>query len=113
MAAQLVPYVPMGPPHGEATHTTGPAASTPPSLEELLPLLVKRVAWSGDGRSGAVRLEIGAGALSGATLFVQAEAGRVRIHLELPPGEARDEWHARITSCLARRGVSCDAVEVR
>jgi hypothetical protein len=82
------------------------------SLEDLLPALVRRIAWSGDARSGTVRLELGAGALSGATLVVQADEGRVRVQLNAPAGTNPAEWRARIEERLARRGLRVDGVEV-
>jgi hypothetical protein len=99
-----------------------PTAAAPPeapalraaaaSLEELLPALVRRVAWSGDGRSGAVRLELGSGQLAGATLLVQADGGRVRVRLELPVGVDAAGWERRIRQRLQERSIATDAVEV-
>src|ERR1019366_8033100 len=53
-AAHLAPP-PMTPAPGEAPPTAGTRAS----VEDLLPALVRKVAWSGDGRRGTVRLELG------------------------------------------------------
>jgi hypothetical protein len=100
---------------------TPPAAAPPEapalraatvSLEELLPALVRRVAWSGDGRSGAVRLELGSGQLAGATLLVQSDSGRVRVRLELPAGVDAAGWERRIRQRLEERRIVTDAVEV-
>lgn len=112
--AQLAPP-PGGPP---PPSPPAPAAATEPaaaaeirgraSLEDLLSALVRKVAWSGDGRRGAVRLEIGAGSLAGATLVVQADRGRVRVHLSAPPGVDLDGWRARIAGRLAARGLEVD-----
>src|ERR1019366_518010 len=55
---------PLAPPSLSAA--TPVQTSARASLEEVLPAIVRRIAWSGDGRKGAVRLEFGAGALSGA-----------------------------------------------
>ena len=82
------------------------------SLEQLLPALVKRVSWSGDGRRGAMRLELGAGALAGATLFVQANDGRVSVRLEVAPGMHAEAWRARIHERLTSRGLDVEYVEV-
>jgi hypothetical protein len=98
------------------------AASTPPadvptargavSLEDLLPVLVRRAAYSGDGRRGTVRLELGAGRLAGSTLLVHAEGGRVRVHLDVPPGLDASGWQQRIEERLGARGIPTDSVEV-
>jgi hypothetical protein len=82
------------------------------SLEALLPALVRRVAWSSDGKRGTARLEIGSGELAGATLLVHADAGRVRVRLEVPPGVDARSWRERIVQRLAARDVPVDDVEV-
>jgi hypothetical protein len=84
------------------------------SFEDLLPALVRKVAWSGDSRRGSIRLELGAGALAGATLLVQADDGRVCVRLSAPPGVDLDGWRERIAGRLAARGLgSVDDVHVR
>jgi hypothetical protein len=82
------------------------------SLEHLLPALVRRVAWSGDGRRGTARLEIGAGDLAGAILRIDADEGRVRVQLEVPPGVDARSWHRRIEQSLRDRNVPTDVLEV-
>jgi hypothetical protein len=82
------------------------------SLEDLLPSLVRKIAWSGDARRGTMRLELGAGALSGGTLVVHADDGRVSVQLRAPEGVNAAEWRARIEERLVMRGLSVDAVEV-
>jgi hypothetical protein len=82
------------------------------SLEELLPTLVRRVAWSTDGKRGTARLEIGSGDLAGATLLVHADAGRVRVQLEVPAGADARSWRERIVRRLAAREIPVDEVEV-
>lgn len=97
-----------------------PAVQAPPaavetqlrtSLEDLLPALVRRVAWSGDGKRGTVRLELGSGALAGATLLIHADEGRVRVQLSGPPGVDLGGWRERIAGRLAARGLPVDDVE--
>jgi hypothetical protein len=82
------------------------------SLEDLIPALVRRIAWSGDRHRGTMRVELGAGELAGGTLLVHAEGGRVRVHLDAPPGVDILRWHQRICNRLASRGVATDGVEV-
>lgn len=76
-----------------------------PSLEVLLPALVRKIAWSGDGRRGSVRMELGAGPLAGGVLLVHADGANVSVHLDAPPGADKVEWHARITRALEGRGL--------
>jgi hypothetical protein len=80
-------------------------------MEDLLPALVRRVAWSGDGRRGTVRLELGSGALAGAELVVHADDGRVRVQLRAPAGVDLGPLRERIAIRLAARGVALDEVE--
>jgi hypothetical protein len=92
--------------------TSASTARAAASLEDLVPALVRRIAWSGDRHRGTVRLELGAGELAGATLLVQAEGGRVSVHMEVPPGVDAGRWRERIRQRLSSRGVPTDAVEV-
>jgi hypothetical protein len=82
------------------------------SLEELLPGLVRKIAWSGDAHRGAVRLEVGAGALAGATLLVRAEGGCVHVTLNAPGHPDAESWRERIEARLSARGLDVGAVEV-
>jgi hypothetical protein len=50
--------------------------------------------------------------LSGATLLVQTDDGRVRVHLNAPAGADVEQWRARIAERLAARGLAVDSVEV-
>lgn len=111
-SAQLAPMFP------EAGAQAIPVAAAPAelvaraSLEDVLPAIVRRIAWSGDGRKGSLRLEFGAGALAGGTLTVHAEDGRVRVELRAPPGADTSAWKERIVSRLEERRVSIDEVVV-
>jgi hypothetical protein len=112
-AAQLAPPVQLG----------GPAATFEPSaivdtharvsLEEILPQLVKKIAWAGDGKKGSVRIELGAGELAGSTLLVHADDGKVRVELSVPPGVDANAWKERIHSKLSARGLDVESVDVR
>jgi hypothetical protein len=82
-----------------------------------MPGLVRRIAWSGDGRRGALRLEVGSGALAGASVLVQSRGGRVDVTLGSAPGAShtRDEleaWRDRIAARLEARGIDVGAVDV-
>jgi len=83
-----------------------PALGVRVSVEDLLPALVRKVAWSGDGRRGTVRLELG----SGAEVVVASDEGRVTVHLRAPPGVDLDGWRARLGARLAARGL--DVLEI-
>jgi hypothetical protein len=89
-----------------------PVARAAVSLEDLVPALVRRFAWSSEGSRGTARLEIGAGELAGSTLVVHADAGRVRVHLDVPPGVDARAWQVRIHKRLASRNIPTDLVEV-
>jgi hypothetical protein len=106
----------LGPPLG----ASAPRAQEAPveacarvSLEEVLPALVRRIAWSGDGRKGSLRLEFGAGALAGGTLVVHSDEGRVRVELNAPTGADAAAWRERIVSRLEARRLPVEDVDVR
>lgn len=89
--AQLGP-----PPQQSAPATTVDAAIAPRarvSLEELLPQLVRRIAWAGDRRRGSVQLELGAGPHAGTVITVHADDGRVRVEVR-----GSEELRARIAA---------------
>lgn len=96
------------PPTAEATEMVRAQAS----LEDLIPALVRRVQWGGDGRKGTVRMELGAGELAGGTLQVSADHGHVRVQLDVPPGVDAAAWQARITARLAAQNIAADQIEV-
>ena len=105
-AAQLAPPL-MSP-------APAPAAEAPcarASVEDLLPALVRKVAWSGDGRRGTIRLELGSGAMAGAEVVVASDEGRVSVHLRAPPGVDLDDWRKRIGARLAARGIDVDEID--
>jgi hypothetical protein len=81
-------------------------------LDHLMARLVRRIAWSGNARTGSARLEFGAGELEGATLTIHADDGLVRVALELPPGMDHAAWKERISRRLGARGLQVEAVEV-
>lgn len=86
------------------------------SLEELLPALVRTVAWNADGRRGIVHLELGAGSLSGTRLVIEADAGRVRVTIAAPASVRASVnlsgWRERIAARLAARGLDIGSVDV-
>ena len=88
-------------------------ASARASLETVLPALVRRIAWSGDGRKGSLRLEFGYGTLAGGTLVVHSDDGRVRVELHAPTGADAAAWRERIVSRLEARRIEVEDVDVR
>lgn len=52
------------------------------SMEELLPALVKRIAWAGDKKRGSVQMELGAGPHAGTVVTIHADEGKVRVELQ-------------------------------
>jgi hypothetical protein len=82
------------------------------SLEHVLSRLVRRMAWSGDARTGAAHLEIGAGALEGAHLTIHADHGVLRVSLTLPPGADAAAWRERIARRFGVRGLQLAELDV-
>lgn len=86
--------------------TTAVAARSVASLEELLPQLVKRIAWAGDRRKASLQLELAdASPHAGSTVTVHAEEGRVRVEVD---GHDADALRERVLARLARRGISVE-----
>jgi hypothetical protein len=88
------------------------AVSARVSLEHVLSRLVRRMAWSGDARTGAAHLEIGAGALEGARLTIHADHGALRVSLSLPPGADAAAWRERIARRFDVRGLQLTELDV-
>jgi hypothetical protein len=86
------------------------------SLEDLLPALVRNVAWSATGQRGVIHLELGAGSLSGTRLVIEADAGRVRVTIAAPPSTRSSvdlaSWRERIAARLTARGIDVRSVEL-
>lgn len=83
------------------------------SMEQVLDQLVRKIAWSGNSRTGAMRIELGAGVLAGATLLVQSDGPEVRVTLELPPGADATSWRDRLARRLSSRGLKIAELDVR
>ena len=80
------------------------------SLEELLPALVRRIAWAGDRHRGTVRLELGAGVHAGTTVTVHADGGRVRVELGGAEGPELDRLRSRLDARLRAHGLDVESV---
>jgi hypothetical protein len=115
LAAQLAPRLDLvgGIPAVEATTCQVPGADevlprARVSMEELLPQLVRRIAWAGDRHRGTVQLELGAGPHAGTVVTVHAAEGRVSValHGAGDVGALRD----RIDDRLRAIGIQVDAV---
>lgn len=76
-------------------------------MEELLPQLVRRIAWAGNGRRGSVQMELGAGPHAGTTITVHADDGRIRVELQ---GAGADALRSRIATRLEGRGLDVESV---
>jgi len=109
-AAQLAPpgLAPGGAPSINASNANEPLRAR--SLEELLPALVRRIAWAGDRNKGTVRLELGAGVYAGTTVTVHADGGRVRVELGGSEGPELDRLRARLDTRLRGHGLDVESV---
>lgn len=74
------------------------------SVEELAPVLLRKMAWSGDGRRGAARLELGSGSLAGAIVSLEAEHGVVALSVEGLDAREESSLRARLARGLEARG---------
>jgi hypothetical protein len=113
-ASEHVPALASAPEHAPAPAPAEVRAAT--SLEDLLPALVRTVAWNADGRRGVVHLELGAGSLSGTRLVIEADAGRVRVTIAAPASVHASVdlsgWRERIAARLVARGLDVGSVDV-
>ncbi|MDB5213346.1 MAG: hypothetical protein JWO86_1273 [Myxococcaceae bacterium] len=80
------------------------------SLEELIPALVRRIAWAGDRNKGTVRLELGAGAYAGTTVTVHADGGRVRVEIGGSEGPELERLRTRLDARLRGHGLDVESV---
>jgi hypothetical protein len=108
--AMTYPAFPLAPSiEPQAASAASHAAFSPAlTFEELLPQYVRRIAWSGDGKKGAVRLELGAGSLAGSTLLIEADDRDVRVHLSAPSDVDGAAWGERIRQRLVARGLNVE-----
>lgn len=107
--AQLAPPGTLGHPTDvAATHANEPVRAR--SLEELLPALVRKIAWAGDRHKGTVRLELGAGAYAGTTVTVHADGGRVRVEIGGHDGPDLDRLRMRLDARLRGHGLDVESV---
>jgi hypothetical protein len=103
IGAGSVPFVLPTSSPSEAASSSGPRAV---GLETLLPMLVRQVAWSREGPSATVRLELGLGELAGAVVLVETDAlERVRVRIEAPKGVDAEAWRERLLRRLETRGL--------
>jgi hypothetical protein len=106
-APQITPVTAPSPAVAQAVVHEEMAPRTRVSMEELLPQLVRRIAWAGDRRRGSVQLELGAGRHAGTTITVHADEGRVRVELD---GAGAVELRSRIRTRLERHGLDVESV---
>jgi hypothetical protein len=79
-------------------------------VAELLTRWVRRSAIGGDGRRGAVRLELDQGRFAGAALIVTAEGSQVAVDLRLPEGPGAPDLAERLRRRLEQRGYAAEVV---
>ncbi len=105
--AQIAPPMAIAPP---AATNNDVSARARVSMEDLLPQLVRRIAWAGDRRKGTVQLEIGAGRHEGTTVTVHADDGRVRVELHGRDPSATEDLRQRLDARLRRHGLDVESV---
>ena len=88
-----------------------PAGERGTSLpDRLVAEIVRTIAWGGDRRRGAARLELGGERFAGIKVTIEVEGDRLRLELDAPPGVDAVELRERITTRLERRGLSVEHV---
>ena len=92
--------------------TQASAHPNPASAMDELLRGVRRFALGGDRQRSVAYIELGAGALSGAALTLEARAGAISVVLDLPAGVSGAGWAERLAQRLAERGLEVHSVEV-
>lgn len=94
---------------------TATETAPPPTLalDQIAEQLVKKLAWGGNARKGAARIELGAGVWSGATITVVTDEHGVSLELE-SVGDAEGEGLGqRLRQRLEAKGLQVQDVIVR
>jgi hypothetical protein len=79
-----------------------------PLPEQLASEIVRTIAWGGDRRRGAARIELGGERFGGTKVTVEVDGDRLRLGLDAPPGVDSFELRQRLTARLERRGLSVE-----
>jgi hypothetical protein len=79
-----------------------------PLPERLASEIVRTIAWGGDRRRGAARIELGGERFGGTKVTVEVDGDRLRLGLDAPPGVDSLELRQRLTARLERRGLSVE-----
>lgn len=82
-----------------------PAAAGGALPERLASEIVRSIAWGGDRRRGAARIELGGEQFGGTRLVIEVDGDRLRLSLDAPPGVDADALRARLSARLERRGL--------
>jgi hypothetical protein len=79
-----------------------------PLPEQLAGEIVRTIAWGGDRRRGAARIELGGERFGGTKVTVEVDGDRLRLGLDAPVGVDSFELRQRLTARLERRGLSVE-----
>jgi hypothetical protein len=95
------------------TSITSSAAEPVPSRtasipEQLAADVVRSIAWGGDRRRGAARIELAGERFGGTRIVVEVEGNRLRLSLDAPSGVDTLELRSRLCSRFAERGLEVE-----
>jgi hypothetical protein len=91
-----------------AFSATAAESRAAPLPERLASEIVRTIAWGGDRRRGAARIELGGERFGGTKVTVEVDGDRLRLGLDAPPGVDSVELRQRLTARLERRGLSVE-----
>lgn len=105
-------------------HLSSPAANLAPQqaespqrasawVDQLACELVRAVAWGGDRRRGAARLELGGARFGGTRVTIRADADGLTVELDAPPQVDAAELAVRLRERLEKRGLLVRSVTER
>lgn len=88
---------------GTERRSLEPAGAIP---DQLVSDVVRSIAWGGNQRRGAARIELGGERYGGTRLVVEVDGDQLWLRVDAPPGVDAEELRTRLGERFARRGLS-------
>jgi hypothetical protein len=104
---------PVGASHLPGVGTPGPDLQRSGWIDPSVAEVLRAVAWGGDRRRGAARLELGGSRFGGTSVVVHAEGREVTLELDGPRHSDAAELGARLKERLEKRGLVVRALTFR
>lgn len=89
----------------ETRVVVGVSEAAAPVPDRLVGEVVRAIAWGGNQRRGAARIELGGERYGGTRLVVEVDGDQLWLRVDAPPGVDAQELRARLSERFARRGL--------